>query len=175
MISSGQIQATHMANTGGYMISREQLVLYLKSRKEWTKFKKSVQPKAIVVEPDFNKGLMIKAELERGASARAVCVPGAKDLAKELEKSGADIIALHLMDELALDAETTALLQKARQEHEARLVIFHQKGADLLDRKPEIKKQFEELGVTAVVFFTVRLQPVMDKIKEILAAVAAAE
>lgn len=163
-----------MANTGGYMIAREQLVLFLKGRKEWTKFKKSAQPKAIIVEPDFNKGLMIKAELERGTPVRVACVAGAKDLAKELEKSGADIIAVHLMDELALDPETAALLKKAHDEQEARLVIFHQKGADLLERKPEIKRQFEELAVTAVVFFTVRLQPVMDKIKEILAAEAAA-
>lgn len=169
LIAAGDLRGREMSNTGGMMIPREDLVAFLKSRKEWTKFKKTIQPKAIVMEPDFNKALMMKGTLERTKGVRVRVAADLGTLKRELEKSGADLIAVLLMDEAPLDEELAAALQKARQENQTRVLVYHQKGDDLLDRKPEIKLQFSMIPVDVVVSYSARLQPVIDRIAGLFA------
>lgn len=169
LIARGELRGREMSNTGGTMIPREDLVAFLKSRKEWTKFKKTIQPKAIVMEPDFNKALMMKGTLERTKGVRVRVAADLGTLRRELEKSGADLIAVLLMDEAPLDEELAAALQSARKENQTRVLVYHQKGDDLLDRKPEIKLQFEMIPVDVVVSYSARLQPVIDRIAGLFA------
>jgi hypothetical protein len=167
LIHSGQIRAQHMANTGGTMIPREDLIAFLKSRSETTKYRRVKPPKAILIEPDYDKALMMKGDLERGSSLRVAIVQDARDLARELDKGSADLIAMRLMDEAPLPAELIGLLGKARVEQDARLLFYHQRGEDLLDRKPELKQQLDGIGADAVVPYSARLQPVLERIKAI--------
>lgn len=164
LILRGDLRGREMSNTGGTMVPREDLVAFLKSRKEWTKFKKTIQPKVIIMEPDFNKALMMKGTLERTKGIRVRIAADVGTLQRELEKSGADLIAVLLMDEEPLGDELVAALKAARAANQTRVMVYHQKGEDLLTRKPDIALQFNTIPVDAVMAYSARLQPVIERI-----------
>ena len=165
LIDTGDIKGRIMPNTGGMMISREELIVFLKSCREWTKFKKTVQPKVIIVEPDSDKGLMMKADLERGSGLKVRVVSGVRDLQRETDKGGSDLIAVHLLQEEPLDSDLCAILQKTKQESDAILLVYHRFGDDLLEKKPDIKSQFESLPIDFCTTYLSRLAPVIESIR----------
>jgi hypothetical protein len=77
------------------------------------------------------------------------------------------MVAIRLMDEAPLSDAVRAVLDKVDDEESpVLLLIYHGLGQDLLTRKPEVQKQFTEIGVDAVVAYSARLQPVLDKIRD---------
>lgn len=166
-IKSGRLKANFLGNLGTYMIARDDLMNFMKSKKDWKGLRKELRPRVLIVDRDSETTTLLQTELESGLDVDARLATSEGDIFTLLDQYVPDLIAIHIGATLRRRDQIREALTKAKAKH-AKLIVYHRYGAEFLEAAADMREHIESLQADAIVALGTKVRPLVDKIAEFL-------
>ena len=162
------LAANFIHNIMTYVITREDLVAFMKDRKLWKQLQKVMVSRVLLCDRDQKATFILKNELERGGKCEVRIATSGKDAAMIVDEWMPDLLVMHLA---AVQRETDSLagvLRRAREARPLKIVIYHNQPDALMKDNADVQRIVEYLNVDSLVSVAAGTRALLTTMMEML-------
>lgn len=166
LITEGQLKGTFMDNIGSYIVTQDDIIRYLKSKKDWKRIQKIMPSRVVLCDRDSNFQSLVCAELKRfGVEYKIATEPG--DLSRAFSEFAPDVVVVPLFALLRSVDALGEVIQRARSGRPCRLIVYYDSPSQLT-RDPAIQEKLQALKPDESLALQGRVSLVVDAIRNVL-------
>lgn len=162
-VRSGQLKASFLENTGGYVISHNDLVSFLKATRDFKTVSKLFTRRIMIVDRNPEVQDLMRMELGRQGFEIKVATTEREVnfLADDFQP---DVICVHLGATMREKDSVNQSLARARRTHKSFLILYHNYGASAT-MAPKVQTQINTVKADHVVVLDRGYSPLLDAVR----------
>lgn len=145
-IEKGELKARPMQNSLSYMIARDDLLAWLKKRKNWKAIQRSVRPRVLLVDRDQELTSLVRIDLQRGDRCEVSVATTADDLFRLGDAALPDVIAVCLPALLRDSGTVRDAIHRARARCHSKVLVYYRGVEGSVEGRPEVDALLKELA-----------------------------
>lgn len=166
LITDGHLKGTFMDNIGSYIVTQDDMIRYLKSRKDWKRIQKIMPSRVVLCDRDSNFQSLVSAELRRfGVEYKIATEPG--DLVRAFTEFAPDVVVVPLFALLRTMDSLGDVIKRARSERPCRLIVYYDSPSQLT-KDPTTQEKLQALEPDESLALQGRVSLVVDAIRNLI-------
>lgn len=165
-IQSGRLKAQFLSNLMDYIITQEDMMKFLKDRKDFTKMKKVLTHRVVLVDRDLKVQDLVKLELGRKNVQVRVATTD-REVQLLLDDFLPDVLAVPFGATTRRTDAIRGAIEKAKAGGR-HVILYHNLLEEAFRKRADVQAAVQELHADAVVNVSRGLSPLVDAIRQAL-------
>jgi CheY-like chemotaxis protein len=167
-IKDGLIQAQMLQNTGQWMITEDELTLYMRRSRNTGLPMGPKKRRVLIIDDEINFANIMKLELERDPRIEAKFATWGKDGVKMAENYSPDLCLVDFMLPDITGDEVLAALHQQRDLRNTKMVVYSAHTRDAIRQNPNLESRLEALGAGEFLSKSAGMRALIAKVYELL-------
>ena len=167
-IKDGLLQAQMLQNTGQWMITEEELNLYMRRSRNTSLPMGPKKRRVLIIDDEINFANIMKLELERDPRIEAKFATWGKDGVKMAESYAPDLCLVDFMLPDITGDEVLAALHQQRDLKNTKMVVYSAHTRDAIRQNPNLEERLGALGAGDFLSKSAGMRALIAKVYDLL-------
>ena len=167
-IKDRRLNAQYVQPTLSYMVTQDDLMAYLKARKDWKGLQKVVRPRVVLLDREQDLTSIVRIQLKRDDKVELSVVTSPEDFLRLSEVTLPDLVAVCLPALMRGEGSVVYdAVARIRRQSRLYLIVYFRGEAGYLAAHPEVEQTLGPLAPDAILPLTGPVAPLIRKIYEL--------